>query len=175
MTSSNTKKRQPRRTVEVNYYDPATGEFLGFDLITAAPFAKWGEIAELQKLILEMFVEVGGTIGELFGHEKFLSVCEQLSKLIPVIGEKRPFDFKALVDADDWPQIVRLFVTTLYDEAGNPELDEKGNPVLVKPGIIADLHNLNFLRTIVTLEEERQKRLEREAESTEVADTTKSI
>ena len=51
------KKRQPRRTATVNYYDPITGEFITSELITAAPFVKWGKIAEIQKLILELYVE----------------------------------------------------------------------------------------------------------------------
>lgn len=168
------KKRQPRRTAEVNYYDPATGEFIASELITAAPFIKWGKIAEVQKAILELYVEVGGAIGDLFGSGKFLSLCEQLTTLIPVVGQNRPIDLQALIDADDWPQITRLFVTTSYDESGNRDKDEKGEETLVKPGIIADLHNLNFLQILINAEKERQKIREKEAEELlEAVDTTK--
>ena len=168
------KKRQPRRTAEVNYYDPATGEFIASELITAAPFIKWGKIAEVQKVILELYVEVGGAIGDLFSHEKFLPLCEQLAVLIPVVGQNRPIDLQALVEADDWPQITRLFVTTSYDDAGNRDKDEKGEETLVKPGIIADLHNLNFLQILINAEKERQKIKEKEAaDLLEVVETTK--
>lgn len=158
-----TKKRQPRRTVEVNYYDPTTGDFIASDIITAVPFAQWAKIASLQKPILELYVETGGgAIGDLFANPEFLPLCQQLSKVIPVIGQSRPIDFQALIDADDWPQITRLFVTTSYDEAGNREMDKDGTPALIKPGLIADLHNLGFLKIIIDLEKERQERLEKE-------------
>lgn len=45
------KKRQPRRTATVSYYDPITGEFITSELITAAPFVKWGKIAEIHSLL----------------------------------------------------------------------------------------------------------------------------
>lgn len=168
------KKRQPRRTFEVNYYDPATGEFIASDMITAAPFVKWSAIAELQKPIIELYVEVGGAIGDLFCHEKFLPLCQQLSLLIPVIGQNRPLDFQALVDADDWPQIVRLFVSQSVDEEGSRDLDEKGEATLLKPGIVAELHNLNFYRILIDKEKELQQIREMaENANSEAVDTTK--
>ena len=169
-----TKKRQPRRTHEVNYYDPTTGEFIASDMITAAPFVKWGSIAELQRPIIELYVEVGGAIGDLFCHKKFLPLCQQLSLLIPVIGQNRPLDFQALVDADDWHQIVRLFVSQSVDEEGNRELDDKGEATLLKPGVIAELHNLNFYRILIDKEKELQEIREKaENASTEAVDSTK--
>ena len=168
------KKRQPRRTVEVNYYDPTTGDLIATDLIAAAPFVKWNAIAELQKPILELYVETGtGAIGDLFCNEKFISLCRQLAVLIPVVGQKRSINFDALIEADDWPQITRLFVTTSYDEAGNRELDKDGTPALVKPGLIADLHNLNFLQIVIEMEKTRQKRLEKELTESEAVEATK--
>ena len=83
------KKRQPRRTATVNYYDPITGEFITSELITAAPFVKWGKIAEIQKLILELYVETGGSISDLFCHETFIPLCQQLSTLIPLQARRR--------------------------------------------------------------------------------------
>jgi hypothetical protein len=167
------KKRQPRRTATVNYYDPITGEFITSELITAAPFVKWGKIAEIQKLILELYVETGGSISDLFCHETFIPLCQQLSTLIPVVGQTRPIDFQALLDADDWPQITRLFITTSYDDAGNRDVDAKGEATLIEPGIIADLHNLNFLQILVDKERERQKRLEKQLAESEAVEATK--
>lgn len=174
-----TKKRQPRRTIQVNYYHPKTEEFLGCDLIKAAPFSSWGDIAELQKAILALYVEADAEINTLFDAKKgkqaeFFSFCLDLLDLIPVVGQEKPVDFQALVKADDWPQITRLFVTTSYDEAGNREVDEKGEPTLVKPGLIASLHELNFLRILVEAEQARQEKQKAEkAEELEVVATTK--
>jgi len=170
---TDTKKRQPRRTAEVSYYDPITGEFITSELITTAPFTKWGKIAELQKPIIELYVEVGGAIGDLFCHESFLPLCQQLANLIPVVSQTRPMDFQALVDADDWPQITRLFVTTSVDENGKRDTDDKGEDTLIKPGVIADLHNLNFYRILINKEKELQKIREKEAEELGAVDTTK--
>lgn len=172
MTDS--KKRQPRRTAEVNYYDPLSGEFLASELITAAPFVKWGDVANLQKPIIELYVETGGAIGDLFCNERFLPLCQQLANLIPVVGQNRPIDFQALVEADDWPQITRLFVTVSIDENGKRETDEKGEDTLIKPGIIADLHNLNFYRILINKEKELQKIRDKENEELlEAVETTK--
>lgn len=167
------KKRQPRRTEEVRYYDEA-GDYLASDFIKAAPFVKWGEIAEIQKRIIELYIEVGGTVGDLFSCEQFLPMCQQLSALIPVVGANRPIDFQALVDSDDWPQIVRLFVSTSVNEAGEWAKDEDGTLSLIKPGIIADLHNLNFYRILVNKEKELQKIRDKEAADLEAVDSTKS-
>lgn len=166
-----TKKRQPRRTVAVDYYDPESGEFLSTDLITAAPFIKWGEIAQIQQKILELYVEIGGTIGDLFCQPQFISLCEQLALLIPVVGSNRPIDFQALIDSDDWPQITRLFVTTSVDESGEWQKDKDGSLTLIKPGVIADLHNLNFYPILINKEKQLQKI--REAEDLEAVGTTK--
>ena len=176
MTDSKTtelKKRQPRRTAQVNYYDPVSGDFLTSELITAAPFTKWGKIAELQKPIIELYVETGGAIGDLFCHENFLPLCQQLSALVPVIGETRSIDFQSLIDADDWPQITRLFVTTSIDEDGKRETDAKGEDTLIKPGIIAELHNLNFYRILINKERELQKIREQELAELEAQETMK--
>ncbi len=159
MTES--RKRPEQAHFDVLYYK-SDGAIAKTDKVHRAPFrGKPGlkDVQILQEALIKEFVEFNGAIGSLLAHDKVWDLICQLGAILPIVGRDKPgIDVEALAEADDLPQLARIFFSESFDDKGERETDETGAVVLAKPSLIAKLHGLDFYGPLFRLSDEKRNR-----------------
>ncbi len=109
-------RRLKRPTFEVYYWD-ADGNEKGMDVVRPMPFDKWKDLIELQEKLIFFAVNKTSAIGSFLHHPDALSIVKKMAAMLIVIGKDKPgIDIDNLLQAGDYAQIGRIFLSETIDE-----------------------------------------------------------
>lgn len=132
-----------RPTFNVNYWDDKDN-LIGTDIIKPMPFKgkngapAWIDLISLQEKLIHLAVYETAEIGSFLHLPQGLDIIRKMAAMLIVVGKsERGINLDNLLDAGDYPQIARIFLSEDYDDRGTP-------PRPYTPSLIARIHGMNF-------------------------------
>jgi hypothetical protein len=141
----------------VNYWNE-DGSFKSTDYVMAMPFmGKDGQpslrdLITVQEELLRFAVFETAAIGSLVCDPAALGLLNKLAKMLVVVGRsERGIDLANLLNAGDYLQIGRIFLSEAYTE-------DTIVPDNYKPSLIAKIHRMDFVGKLMEFNRQAQEK-----------------
>jgi hypothetical protein len=121
--------------------------------VTRVPLKDLDTLLELQEKLLNKYVEVDGSFGQLMSDSELISYLTTICSLLPLVekakGETQYLNFEDI--QDNWEQLITLF----FNSGLNTETREFGD---VLPSAISQLHFFPYMQIIQRLVQEKAEK-----------------
>lgn len=143
MTAPTEPAKLNRPTFTVNYWDDKDN-MIGVDIVKPMPFKgkngqpSWSDLIVLQEKLIHLAVYQTAHIGSFLQLPEGLAIIRKMAAMLIVVGKaERGINLDNLLDAGDYGQIARIFLSEGFDETGVP-------PRPFTASAIARIHGMDF-------------------------------
>lgn len=143
MTALTEPAKLNRPTFTVNYWDDKDN-MIGVDIVKPMPFKgkdgqpSWSDLITLQEKLIHLAVYKTAHIGSFLQVPEGLAIIRKMAAMLIVVGKaERGINLDNLLDAGDYGQIARIFLSEGFDETGMP-------PRPFTASAIARIHGMDF-------------------------------
>lgn len=141
-----------RQSFVVTYYKE-DGTVKGTEVVVPVAYSKWADLIALQDILLKHAVEESVALESFLSDQHLMSTIRSIANILRVRGKAEPgIDVDNILEAGDYLQVARIFLSTSYDADDNAGLQEG-----YLPSLVASVNQLNFAGKLRSLGQAKQK------------------